>query len=136
MLRQPGPTLRLALGGLLAALALNAFGGGLYGMAGAEGVPPEWLASSPFRSYVVPGLILFVVVGGSAAVAAVQVLRRAPRARRSATAAGLVLLVWIAAQVATIGYVSFLQPVMAVVAASILGMAWRLPDARPSAGED
>ena len=28
--------------------ALNAFGGGYYGLAGAQGIPREWLRGSPF----------------------------------------------------------------------------------------
>ena len=82
--------LRYSLGGLLAFGALNAFGGGYYGLAGAAGVPTEWLEGSPFRDYFVPSLILLVVVGGSFLVAAIAVfaapanrpacgLRRRPR---------------------------------------------------------
>jgi hypothetical protein len=35
------PALRYLLGGLLGFGAVNAFGGGVYGLAGAEGVPLE-----------------------------------------------------------------------------------------------
>jgi hypothetical protein len=61
---------RYTLGGLLALVAVNAFGGGYYGLAGAEGIPREWLAGSPFHSYFVPSLFLLVVVGGSCSRAA------------------------------------------------------------------
>ena len=82
--------IRYSLGGLLAFGALNAFGGGYYGLAGAAGVPTEWLKGSPFPDYFVPSLILLVVVGGSFLVAAIAVfgspanrsacgLRRRPR---------------------------------------------------------
>ena len=57
--------LRYFLGCLLAFSALNAFGGGIYAIMGAENVPVEWLKGSPFTSYFVPGLILFFIVGGS-----------------------------------------------------------------------
>ena len=40
-----------ALGNLLLFLALNAFGGGYYGMAGAKDVPVEWLEGSPFNNF-------------------------------------------------------------------------------------
>ena len=33
-------------------------------MAGAENVPVEWLQGSPFHSYFIPGLFLFLTVGG------------------------------------------------------------------------
>jgi len=51
--------IRYSLGALLIILAVNAFGGGYYGMAGAEGVPIEWLNGSPFPNYFIPGLFLF-----------------------------------------------------------------------------
>ncbi|MCZ7567172.1 MAG: hypothetical protein M5U01_01045 [Ardenticatenaceae bacterium] len=53
-------------------VALAAIGGGIALFAGLESsdrVPPEWLHGTPFQSYVVPGLILAVIVGGSAAIA-------------------------------------------------------------------
>ena len=39
---------RYSLGGLLTFGALNALGGGYYGLTGAVGVPTEWLEGSPF----------------------------------------------------------------------------------------
>ena len=53
--------IRLVLGGLLAFGALNAFGGGVYGLSGAEGVPLELLEGSPFKTYFVPSLILMAI---------------------------------------------------------------------------
>lgn len=69
----PSPLVRYLLGSLLAFGAINAFGGGYYGLSGAEGVPVEWLEGSPFRSYFVPSVVLFVVVGGSFLFAAIAV---------------------------------------------------------------
>ena len=57
--------IRIILGTLLAIIALNALGGGFYGMMGAKEIPIEWLKGSPFKSYFIPALFLFVVVGGS-----------------------------------------------------------------------
>jgi hypothetical protein len=51
-------SIRTLLGALLTVGALNAFAGGYYGLSGAEGVPREWLAGSPFRDYFVPSVIL------------------------------------------------------------------------------
>ena len=55
--------IRITLGVILALLALNALGGGYYGMAGAENVPLEWLEGSPFKTYFIPSLILFLIIG-------------------------------------------------------------------------
>ena len=114
----PNVSIRTLLGALFAFGALNAFAGGYYGLSGAEGVPREWLAGSPFSDYVVPSLVLFVVVGGALALAAVMVFRGHPLARAIACAAAAVLLVWIVVQVAIIGYVSWMQP--ATFAAGLL----------------
>jgi hypothetical protein len=45
--------LRYSLDTLLTFIALNALGGGIYGLSGAVDVPTEWLAGSPFESYLV-----------------------------------------------------------------------------------
>jgi hypothetical protein len=116
--------IRIALGMLLAFAALNAFGGGTYGMAGAEGVPVEWLEGTPFTSYTIPSLILFVVVGGGFLFAAVATFARAPFARAAAAASAVIVLGWIFVQVMMIGSVSWMQPATAVGGLVILCLAW------------
>jgi hypothetical protein len=118
---------RFALGGLLAFGALNAFFGGYYGMSGAEGVPREWLAGSPFEDYFVPSLILFVVVGGAFLVAAIAVLARWRIAHRAALAAGVIVLGWLAVQIAVIGYVSWLQTATVVAGLLVVLLAAPAP---------
>lgn len=117
----------IILGVLLGIVALNAVAGGYYALSGAENVPVEWLEGSPFSNYTVPGIILLVVVGGSAAVGAVAVFVRMRFARLSAFAAGVVLLVWIIVQMSIIGYVSWLQPTLVVVAIAIVALALSRP---------
>jgi hypothetical protein len=95
-------------------------------MSGAEGVPREWLARSPFTDYFVPSLILFAIVGGTLTAASVMVSRRHPLARASALSAATVLLGWIVAQVAIIGYVSWMQPATFATGLFILVLALRL----------
>lgn len=119
--------LRLTLGGLLAFGALNAFAGGWYGLAGARGVPTEWLRGSPFDSYFVPSLVLFVVVGGAFLTAAIAVLAGLRLARATALAAVAVVFVWLAVQISIIGYVSWMQPATALGAVLIALLARSLP---------
>jgi len=119
--------IRYALGILLVVLALNAFAGGYYGMSGARNVPVEWLKDSPFHSYFIPGIILFVCVGGSALFAAMAVLRRYRIARKAAFSSGIIALLWLSVQVAIIGYVSWMQPATAIAAVIILFLTWQLP---------
>lgn len=56
--------IRYTLGTILLVVAVNAFGGGYYGISGATSVPVDWLKGTPFHSYLIPGIILFAVVGG------------------------------------------------------------------------
>jgi hypothetical protein len=127
MVHDDSPVIRYLLAGLLAFGALNAVAGGCYGLSGAEGVPREWLAGSPFTDYFIPGLILFTVVGGAFLFATISALARFRVARTSAFAAGAVVLGWIAVQVAIIGYVSWMQPVTTVAGLVVLVLAWLLP---------
>ncbi len=120
--------LRWTLGGLLAFGALNAFGGGLYGMSGAESVPLEWLHGSPFSDYCVPGLVLALVVGGAMTYASVSVLLRWRSGPLAAFAAGLVLVGWMAVQVAIIGYVSWMQAVTLLAGFTVIELSWLLAD--------
>lgn len=122
--------IRFILGFLLAFSALNAFGGGYYGMSGAEGVPLELLDGSPFKSYFIPSLVLFVVVGGSFLFAAIAVFARLPYARFAAIGAVAVVFIWLAVQLAVIGYVSWMQPATAITGIVILVLSWFMPKKR------
>lgn len=57
------PAIRYPLGGLLAFGALNAFGGGYYGLAGAPGVPTEWLEGSAWMqpTTAIVGMVVLVL---------------------------------------------------------------------------
>jgi hypothetical protein len=107
--------IRNILGTLLAFAAINAFGGGYYGMSGAEGVSLELLQGSPFDSYFIPGLVLFVIVGGSFLIACVAVFARLRFARFACISTVVVVYGWLAVQIAIIGYISWMQPVTAIV---------------------
>jgi hypothetical protein len=122
--------IRYSLGMLLAFVALNAFGGGYYGMTGAKNIPLEWLEGSPFQNYFVPGLFLFFVIGGSSLVVAIAVFRQWHLARKSSFVCAAVILIWLAVQINIIGYVSWMQPTTAVVAILILFLTWLLPNYR------
>jgi hypothetical protein len=118
---------RFALAFLLAFGALNAFAGGYYGMSGAEDVPKEWLEGSPFDDYFIPGLVLFVVVGGSFLAAAIAVFAKLHIARTAAFAAGTIVLGWLAVETAIIGYVSWMQPATTIGGLLVLLLALLQP---------
>ncbi|MBN1461071.1 MAG: hypothetical protein JXA57_16210 [Armatimonadetes bacterium] len=58
-------------------IGLLGIGGGIATATGADPFPQEWIAGTPFNSYLIPGIILTLAVGGAAAAAAVGMLRRA-----------------------------------------------------------
>ncbi len=128
MSNSPQKLTRNVLGSLLAFAALNGFAGGYFGLSGAEGVPLEWLEGSPFHSYFIPGLVLFVAVGGSFLFACIAVFARLRIARTAAFASVIIVFVWLAVQLSIIGYVSWMQPTTAAVAIVILILTWLLKD--------
>jgi hypothetical protein len=116
---------RWILGALLLFIALNAFGGGYYGMSGAPNVPREWLEGSPFHSYFIPSLILAVAVGGAFLTAAIAVFARASWRRMAVYAAVAIVVGWLTVQLAIIGYVSFMQPATAIATVIVALLATR-----------
>lgn len=116
---------RSALVAIEAVVGVNAMGGMAYALGGARAVPSEWLDGTPFDSYVIPGVYLGVVVGGSCVLAAYAAARDHHLARPAAVAAAAVMETWIAAQVAMIGYRSALQPVVAAAGLAVAVLAGR-----------
>jgi hypothetical protein len=122
-------SLRWPLLSIAAFLALGAIPAGV-GFAlrpdgGLVGMPLALLAGTPFDDFRVPGLVLALLVGGSTLAAAVLLAIRSPHAAGAALAAGAVTLGWIAVQLALIGYVSPLQPLVALLGVALVGLAWR-----------
>jgi hypothetical protein len=76
-------------------VALTAVFGGITVATGVDKFPAGWLIGTPFCSYLIPGLILAVVVGGSAAVAVVATLRRVNAGALTSMLAGAILLGWL-----------------------------------------
>ena len=93
--------------------------------------PPSMLAHSPFSTFLIPGLLLFFIVGISNLVAGLLVLRRSPLAPYAAWFGGAALLVWIAAEMILLRTVHWLQIGYLWIAVMIMFEAWRLSH-RPS----
>ncbi|MFJ5956434.1 hypothetical protein ACIQC5_10790 [Paenarthrobacter sp. NPDC092416] len=90
-------------GGLVMALGAWVGPEGL-GLPAEVQLPVEYLEGSPFSSYLVPGLLLTLVVGGLHTAAFVLLLRRRPLAHMATAAAGYSILVWIFVQMALIPF--------------------------------
>lgn len=110
-------------------LALTAFYGGGALMAKSDGsllqMSTEWLQKTPFDNYFIPGLILALIVGGSAAVATVLLALQAPQARKSVLFSGLMLGSWISVQLLMVGFVSHLQSAYLALAIILLLLGWQ-----------
>ncbi len=124
---------RLLLGTLLFC-AVSSFGGAWLGIvANGGGVPLRYLQGSPFSSYLVPGLILGVVVGGTQLAAAVGLWRRSGWALTASVVAGFGMLIWIFVELAVITEYSALQTIYfalgsveLILVFGLLGIAPRL----------
>ena len=120
-------------------LALGALAGGAALVASPRGgiikLPLSDLQGSPFNDFLIPGLILFVVLGVGPLVVALALLRRPRSAALAAanpfrgrywgwTASGVIgvgLVVWIAVE-ALIVPLSFLQPFYGAVGVAIIAL--------------
>lgn len=67
-------------------------------------IPLEWLEGSPFNSYLIPGVILFVVLGIYPLFTLYGVRRRLGWAWLASVSVGAGLLIWIAVEILVIGY--------------------------------
>ena len=79
-------------------VAFTAVGGGITLLVGMDKFPAEWLIGTPFSSYLIPGVILAGLVGGSAVAAAVITPRIADDGALISILAGAILLGWLAGE--------------------------------------
>jgi hypothetical protein len=89
-------------------LGVGAIGGGLALMAGPNGeilpLPVSALSGSPFANYLVPGVILFIILGIGPLGVAVLAWQRHPAAPLLTFAVGGALLIWLIVEIVVVGY--------------------------------
>lgn len=106
---------------VIAATAILQLFNGLSGLAGGFGLitnpdgqalqmSTEWLQSTPFVNFLIPGIVLFAFNGVGNIAGFFATLKKHSKAAHIAAFFGLVMMTWIIAQVTWIGYKSFLQP--------------------------
>ncbi len=88
------------------------------------GLPPGLIAGSPFDSYLIPGLVLFIVLGGFNALLFILLLRKSGTFFYPSALMGLALVIWILLQAYWIGWVSFLQPFYLLIGLIQLTLGW------------
>lgn len=94
--------------------ALSAVAGGvalLVAPSGNDTAPLSLLAGTPFTSFVIPGVLLGLVVGGTSSACLALVWRRSPYAIDATILAGGTLALWIACELAILRQFSLLQVV-------------------------
>jgi hypothetical protein len=73
-------------------LALSAFAGGIQLIEGTYAPPVEMLHGFVFSNWILPGLSLFLIVGGSAMFAAILLLRKSKFAFLFSVTAGIIIM--------------------------------------------
>ena len=113
-------------------VGLGALGGGLVLIVAPRGeimpLPLSALAGSPFETYLGPGLILLTVLGIGPLVAARLAWIRHWLAPFAAFVVGVALLIWVAVEIAIIGY-SNEPPLQAIylvmgIAITVVALGW------------
>jgi len=92
----------------------------------AVGLPHAWIETTPFGSYLVPGLYLFAMNGVGALILAWLSVRRHRWAPWLTATLGTGLLVWIGVQLVVMPETSALQAVFGAIGIALVavGVAW------------
>ncbi|MCD4665477.1 MAG: hypothetical protein K8R68_09405 [Bacteroidales bacterium] len=121
------------LGVLQVFIGVGAVGGGLALVLEPDGsnigIPVEILKSSPFSSFLVPGIVLLIVNGFGSLVGALASFTRYWFAGEIAIALGLFLIVWIMLQVYWFAGFHWLHALYLGIGFSELILGWLLREA-------
>ncbi|NOU46524.1 MAG: hypothetical protein HOO86_05605 [Bacteroidales bacterium] len=106
--------LQIALGVIQAFVALGALPAGFSMIVQPDGsglgMTTKFLLESPFTNFFIPGLFLFFVNGLANLTVSILTFRRNKHSGRLGLILGFMLVGWIAIQVWSTGYISFMQP--------------------------
>ena len=91
------------------------------------GMPLNLLDGTPFHTYLVPGLVLCLIVGGSNLIGGWLALHQSWSTAISAVVGGLILIGWITSQIVLIGYRHPIQLIYLLCGALILLVGAALP---------
>lgn len=106
--------LHIALGIIQAFVALGAIPAGFSMIIQPDGtglgMTTKFLQDSPFTDFFIPGLFLFTMNGLANLTVSILTFRKNKYSGKLGLILGLLLLGWIAIQVWSTGYISFMQP--------------------------
>ena len=101
-------------------VGIGAIGGGLAAILNPReplGVPAEALKNAPFSNYLIPGIILFAVIGLGNLVGAVSLRSRFRLRGYTSSALGWALVIWIIVQCIMLQEVVFLHVLFFIIGA-------------------
>jgi len=116
------------LKGVLLFNAISAIGGGIALITGTLPVPVMLLRHTPFDSFVIPGLFLGIIIGGSALAGAVALRAQPRRSRLISAAAGVIMVGWIAGETILVRGFSVLQGLYLLTGLIVVVLSWGLPE--------
>jgi hypothetical protein len=116
--------------GLLLFNGISAVGGGIALITGAIPKQASWLTHTDFADMYFPGVILMAIVGASSVVAALAMMKRAAGWQLCAILSGVIMLVWIVGEIASIRGFHFLQVIYFATGAAVI---WLTPSGQPAA---
>jgi hypothetical protein len=114
--------------GLLLFNGISAVGGGIALMTGVIPKQAPWIRHTDFGSQYFPGVILMAIVGGSSLIGALAMMKGAYGWQLSSILAGVIMLLWIVGEIASIRGFHFLQVVYFVTGALVI---WYTPKGKP-----
>lgn len=109
---------------------LTALAGGFLLMYAPDGsamqMPFHWIEGTVFKDYFIPGLILFLCNGLFGVVVLLLILRRSKWASKAILAQGLVLMVWIIAQISILHLVNMLHITFLIIGFFLIAFGYFL----------
>ena len=121
--------LTYSLGAFQAFIGITAIAGGFRLVSNPNGtsdIPIEWLNSSPFTNYFIPGLVLLIVIGFGNVLGGIFSFLSKRYAGGLAAMLGTFLILFMTIEVWFIGLRNFLQPLYFILGAIVLVLGLKL----------
>lgn len=106
--------------------------GGIALMTGLIPEQPTWVEHTDFSSLYFPGVILLAIVGGSSLFAASAMIKRIAGWQLANILSGVIMIVWIVAEIASIRAFHFLQVIYLVTGAAVICWTRTAKDIEPA----
>jgi len=121
--------LTYSLGAFQAFIGITAIAGGFRLVSNPNGtsdIPIEWLNSSPFTNYLIPGLVLLIVIGFGHVLGGIFSFLSKRYAGGIAAILGTFLILFMTIEVWFVGLRNFLQPLYFILGAIVLVLGLKL----------